>query len=41
MAEPALLYQASSAILRRRFVQSWPRQVKTLTASFARWTWTR
>jgi hypothetical protein len=25
----------------KRLVQSWPRRVKTLTASFARWTWTR
>jgi hypothetical protein len=41
IAEPALMCQASSAIFRKRVVQSLPRRVNTLTASLARWTWTR
>ena len=32
IAEPAAICQASSATLRKRLVQSWPRRVKTLTA---------
>ena len=41
MAELALMCQASSATFLKRLVQSWPRRVKTLTASLARWTCTR
>ena len=41
IADPAATCQASSAIFRKRLVQSWPRRVKIFTASFARCTWTR
>ena len=36
-----LMCQASSAIFRKRFVQSLPRRVKNFTAALARWTWSR
>jgi hypothetical protein len=41
MAEPAAMCQASAATFLKRLVQSLPRRVKTVTASFTRWTCTR
>ena len=41
IAELALTRKASFAIFLNLFVQSLPRRVKTLTSSFAMWSWTR